>query len=80
MLTLDPGGGTGPIAQGLPFCYGFRASYPEDMIGGLIQTILLENPDIKTWAMVDAEIGPEYNGREQNRPKKKSPNTATAAN
>jgi hypothetical protein len=61
MLTLDPGGGTGPIAQGIPFCYGFRASYPEDMIGGLVQTILLENPDVKTWAIVDAEIAPEYN-------------------
>jgi ABC-type branched-subunit amino acid transport system substrate-binding protein len=62
MLSLDPGGGTGPLAQGLPYCYGFRASYPQDLVDGLLETITRENSDASTLAVVDAEINADYNG------------------
>jgi branched-chain amino acid transport system substrate-binding protein len=62
MLSLDPGGGTGPLAQGLPYCYGFRASYPQDLIPGLLQTITRLNSDVSSMAVVDAEVNADYNG------------------
>lgn len=56
MLSLDPGGGTGPLAIGLPYCYGFRASYPQDLIPGLLKTITRLNSDVSKLAVVDAEV------------------------
>jgi branched-chain amino acid transport system substrate-binding protein len=61
MLSLDPGGGTGPLAIGLPYCYGFRASYPQDLVPGLLQTITRLNSDASKLAVVDAEVNADYN-------------------
>lgn len=61
MLMLDAGGGTGPLAQGIPFCYGFRTSYPEDLAPGLVKTLLELNPDKKTVGLITGEISAEYN-------------------
>jgi branched-chain amino acid transport system substrate-binding protein len=62
MLSLDPGGGTGPLAQGLPYCFGFRASYPQDLVDGLLKTITRLNSDASTLSIVDAEVSADYNG------------------
>lgn len=55
-LALDPGGGTGPIFYGLPYCYGTRASWPLDPQDGLTKTIKALHPDAKRWAVVGAEV------------------------
>lgn len=62
MLTLDPGGGTGPLAKGLPYCYGFKTAFPVDLIKGLMKTIQELNPDVKTFSVIDAEVNAEFNG------------------
>lgn len=56
ILCLDPGGGTGPLFYGLPYCYGTRASWPLDPQDGLTKTIKALNPDAKRWAVVGAEV------------------------
>lgn len=61
ILSLDPGGGTGPIFQGVPFCYGTRANWPTDPQNGLTRLIRTKNPDAKNWALIQPEIAPEYN-------------------
>lgn len=62
MLTLDPGGGTGPLAKGLPYCYGFKTAFPVDLIKGLLKTIIEVNPEVKTFSVIDAEVNSEFNG------------------
>lgn len=61
ILSLDPGGGTGPTLQGVPYCYGTRANWPTDPQDGLTKMILKENPEAENWLLVQPEIAPEYN-------------------
>lgn len=61
ILCLDPGGGIGPVFAGLPYCYGTRASWPEDPQPGLTKTIKELHPDAKRWAVVSAEVSDEWN-------------------
>jgi ABC-type branched-subunit amino acid transport system substrate-binding protein len=60
MLTLEPGGGTGPLLKGLPYAYGFRASYPDALVGGLLTMIKKFNPDVTRLAVVDAQVNAPY--------------------
>lgn len=62
MLSLDPGGGTGPLAQGLPYCYGYRASFPQDLVPGLLETIKRQESAVAKVSVVDAEVNADYNG------------------
>jgi hypothetical protein len=61
ILCLDPGGGTGPIFAGLPYCYGTRASWPEDPQPGLTKTIKALHPDAKRFAVVSAQVSDQWN-------------------
>jgi ABC-type branched-subunit amino acid transport system substrate-binding protein len=61
ILCLDPGGGTGPIFAGLPYCYGTRASWPEDPQAGLTKTIKALHPDAKRFAVVSAQVSDDWN-------------------
>ncbi len=61
ILCLDPGGGIGPVFGGLPYCYGTRASWPEDPQPGLVRMIKELHPDIKRVAVVSAEVSDDWN-------------------
>jgi branched-chain amino acid transport system substrate-binding protein len=61
ILCLDPGGGTGPIFYGLPYCYGTRASWPEAPQAGLTKTIKALHPDAKRFAVVSAQVSDAWN-------------------
>lgn len=60
-FTLDPGGGTGPILKGTPYCYGFRASWPDDTQDGLWQVIKHFHPTAKKWVAVSPDLGAAWN-------------------
>jgi hypothetical protein len=60
-FTLDPGGGTGPILKGVPYCYGFRASWPDDTQDGLWQVIKHFHPNAKKWVAVSPDLGAAWN-------------------
>lgn len=61
-FTFDPGGGTGPILKSTPYCYGFRASWPDDCQDGLWQVIKHFNPNAKKWVAVSPDLGAAWNG------------------
>lgn len=63
ILCLDPGGGIGPVFGGLPYCYGTRASWPEDPQPGLTKMIKELHPDAKRWAVVSAEVSDDWNSQ-----------------
>lgn len=68
MFTPDPGGGSGPIPgpfEGKPYCYGFRASYPTDVLDGLYKYLRTKFPDKKKWFTVQPVIAPPYNNAVQ---------------
>jgi hypothetical protein len=60
-FTFDPGGGTGPILKGVPYCYGFRASWPDDCQDGLWQVIKHFHPNAKKWVAVSPDLGAAWN-------------------
>jgi len=61
MLSIDPGGGTGPLLKGLPYCYGLRTAYPTDLQGGLVKSVKALHPDVKKVAVVDVQVATPYN-------------------
>lgn len=61
MLSLDPGGGTGPLLKGVPYCYGFKASYPTDLQDGLYRAVKELYPEVKRIAALDVQIAAPYN-------------------
>lgn len=60
-FTLDPGGGTGPILKNTPYCYGYRASWPDDCQDGLWQVIKHFHPNAKNWVAVSPDLGAAWN-------------------
>ena len=61
MFCPDPGGGAGPIPGPFapaPYCYGFRASYPTDVLDGMFKYLREKFPDKKKWATVQPVIAP----------------------
>lgn len=63
ILCLDPGGGIGPVFGGLPYCYGTRASWPEDPQPGLTKLVKALHPDAKRFAVVSAEVSDDWNSK-----------------
>jgi branched-chain amino acid transport system substrate-binding protein len=63
ILCMDPGGGIGPVFGGLPYCYGTRASWPEDPQPGLVKMIKRLHPDAKRFAVVSAEVSDDWNSK-----------------
>jgi ABC-type branched-subunit amino acid transport system substrate-binding protein len=73
MFCPDPGGGAGPIPGPFapaPYCYGFRASYPTDVLDGMFKYLREKFPDKKKWATVQPVIAPPYNNAVANYCKK----------
>lgn len=60
LLSLDAGGGTGPAAKGLPYCYGFRAGWPQDPQPGMTKLLREMYPDKRRWAVVSWDAGATY--------------------
>lgn len=68
MFSPDPGGGAGPVPgpfAGQPYCYGFRAGWPTDVLEGVFKYLRETFPDKKRWALVQATIAPPYNNAVQ---------------
>lgn len=64
MICPDPGGGAGPNPGpyiGKPYCYGFRAGYPTDCLGGIYKYMTTTFPTKKKWVFVQPVIAPPYN-------------------
>jgi hypothetical protein len=64
MFCPDPGGGAGPIPgpfASQPYCYGFRASYPTDVLDGPVKYMKQKFPAKTKWVLVQPVIAPPYN-------------------
>lgn len=59
-FAIDPVGSTGPAYKGIPYCYGFRSSWPDDCQAGLWRVIKDRNPGAKRWTVVSSEFAPDW--------------------
>jgi branched-chain amino acid transport system substrate-binding protein len=60
MLSFDGGGGTGPAFNGIPYCYGFRAGWPQDPQVGLTKLLREKLPEKTRYAVISWDAGAPY--------------------